>query len=151
MTLEEAFGRLASVREELQASTFAVGYVIRSAARDPTILDTGRQRVKLSQLRRCANHLSLTYVVRLFAEFETILRDYLAAARQGVRRRTSMETLMDRIAAIRTIPPNVRLAAHEVRQYRNAVLHHRAIFDAVTFDQCKTKLSHFLSYLPPKW
>ena len=151
MRVAEAYGRLKEVQEEFDASTFAVAYAIRSCERDPTILGGRRQRVRPAQLRRCINNLGVTYVVRQFAEFEAILRDYLAAARHGRRGRTSMETLMDRIAAIRTIRADVRMAAHAVRNYRNGLLHNRAPVEVLTFDQCKTRLTHFLSFLPPRW
>lgn len=151
MRLEEGFARLSSVRLELQAASFSIGYAIKRADRDPSILLTGSHRVRPGQLRQCATKLNLTYVVRLFAEFEVVVRDYVAAIRSGSRRRTNVDRLVDRVTAIRTIPSDVRDGAHQVREYRNALLHDRALGMDLTFDECKTRLARFLSYLPPRW
>src|SRR5688500_7089019 len=77
MTRFEAYQLLARVRDELEAARFALSTVARgwdqhmAAAPAPA----GRA-MSVADLRRCLDHIELTYIMRLFATFEAVLRDY---------------------------------------------------------------------------
>jgi hypothetical protein len=62
-----------------------------------------------------------------------------------------MEILMNRVAIECHIPFGVADEAHEVRLYRNSVIHPEEGSLTLSFDQCKSRLGFFLSYLPRQW
>ena len=150
MTAQGAFARLERVQRELLAARFVVERAQRDVGADPTVLVRSSPQVRPSYLRDCANNLDLTYLLRLFSEFETALRDFVAARRPSPRR-TRMEILMERASMLARIPADVVRAAHAVREYRNAIVHDPARAAALTFPQCKSRLSRYLSYLPRRW
>jgi hypothetical protein len=148
----EAFDRLKNVQDELEAARFSVGAALKAAQADVTILAGLSYRLKPSHLRGCADNLEFTYVLRVFAEFEAVVRDFWASARPSVRRRrTQMQVLMNRVAIECQIPAQVLHNAHEIREYRNAAIHDRRRSGEFTFQRCKSRLGFFLSYLPRRW
>jgi hypothetical protein len=152
MTLAEAFGTLDGVQHELSAALYSVTTAQREVRADPTKLKDWQLRP--SHLWACADHLEPTYLLRLFAEFEGVLRGFLAVIRPSPRpRRTRMEVLMDRIGAARQVSAEVLIRAHEVREHRNALVHRREgeTPPHFTFAECKSRLSFYLSYLPRQW
>ena len=152
MTASEAFQNLRSVHDELAAAEFALGRAIEHVSSDPTLLRHRGYPLKRSSILRCRENLELTYVVRLFAEFEALLRGYWASIQRGrLPRRSSMEALMNRIASRRYMPADVLRDAHEVREYRNAIMHDRRGVGILSFARCKSRLSQFISYLPRSW
>ena len=152
MKLVEAYARLRAVHAELGAARFSVDLTQRVVRRDPSVLFSTEPRVRPVHLRSCAANLGLTYIVRLFAEFETVVCDYLSVVRPRRRpRRTGMEVLLNRIAAMRIIPPHIVQGVHDVREYRNELLHFRLRVRPMTFEQCMARLNRFLRYLPPHW
>ena len=153
MTRREAFEYLKSVQNEFTAARFSVAATHRVAQIDPTSLSADANSVKPSHLRDCLANLEMTYVLRLFAEFEYVLRDFWQAMRprQRGRRRTHMELLIDRIATLLSIPTETVSAAQRVRDYRNAHVHRGDIVQELTFRDCKSILAHFLSFLPLRW
>ncbi|MDB5356933.1 MAG: hypothetical protein JWN24_3386 [Phycisphaerales bacterium] len=97
-------------------------------------------------------HLEPTYTLRLFAEFEGILRDYWAIARPSPRRRlTRMEILMARVAARVNIPTDALAAADLVREHRNEIIHGGSGAQRLTFEASKAALATFISFLPLRW
>lgn len=156
MDWNEAFARLNGVRDELEAARAAVAHT-QAALRAGEAVLKGAVGVRPSHMARCGNNLQRTYALRLFAEFEGILRAYWAVARpvrvQDRRRRTSMETLLNRIAVICTIPFDVLDSAHDVRKYRNSLIHDDGTEDVVLLDfqECKSRVGTFLSHLPTRW
>jgi hypothetical protein len=151
MTRDKAFSRLQRVRDEFDAARFAVEHV-RKAVKSGEGLLKEKTSVRPSHLRACSENLDMTYVLRLFAEFEATLRDYIAIARPTRRpRRTQMNALMDRVGAICGIPFGIVDEAHEVRDYRNDAVHDRVARQTLTLAECKARISKFLSFLPVLW
>jgi len=152
MTSWDAFQQVREIRDELLAADFALTLSIRQVEVNSNLLAAANDVIGLRQLRRCASNLESTYLLRLFSTFEGVLRDYWSAARPSPRlRRTPMETLMNRIVIRRQIPNQISDAAHKVRVYRNWLVHPQAAASRMTFEECKSRLGHFLSYLPPRW
>lgn len=153
MHWEEAFSRLSGVRDEFEAAKFSVAYAQSGISAGEGVLKAGAA-VKPSHLRRCAENLEMTYLLRLFAAFEGVLRDYWRVARPSPRpRRTQMEILIDRVAILCIIPSDTRDEAHEVREYRNSLVHSDQTNDAaiLDFQECKSRLGRFLGCLPTRW
>ena len=151
MTHDEAFKRLADVRDEFVSARTALSIAARAAQDEQRAQRTIREEgITLHDLRQCAENLDITYLLRLFAEFEAVLRDYYA---NGMHRTTrpQMEPLMDAIGSRRHMPAGHLQAAHEVREYRNDVVHdhlRNTIFD---FAECRSRLARFVSMLPRTW
>lgn len=107
--------------------------------------------LKVSDLNKTRGHLEGTYLIRLFAVFESGLRDaWLNAFRRNTRPKT--EDLLNAIAAIRRIPKEQLDHAHRVRRYRNAVVHEgNEMAEPISLEQAKSYLSQYFSWLPLTW
>ncbi|MGC8642268.1 MAG: hypothetical protein ACP5XB_20595 [Isosphaeraceae bacterium] len=92
---DEAFrwmGRIRAVEREYEAIRFATDQLIVALNDDPSIL--------LGQVRRpdigtASARLEGTYVIRVFAEFETALHHFILAFH--IRRPRAAETLINRV------------------------------------------------------
>ena len=150
MTWDEAFSRLRDVRDELEAARFALAHAQAAIADGQDFLRASA--VKPSHVNQCASNLELTYVLRLFAEFEEVVRDYWNTVRPRRRpRRTNMEILLNRVAILCSIPYDTLQRAHAVREYRNTLVHAGGEGPLLTFHECKSRLGTFLSFLPTRW
>src|SRR5438067_2246248 len=139
-------GRIKAVEREYLATRQATDRFQESAHRDPTIL---RGDLRYREIVRASENLEGTYIIRLFAEFETGLRLYWDQV-QGTNPRT--RDLLEGLAARCRIPGERKDNAHAVREYRNALLHERAEkVDALPMYEARSHLCHFFSFLPPEW
>jgi hypothetical protein len=151
MNRNEAYRRLGDVREEYRAAIFSLSETLRACNSNPATHHAGhRQHVSLGNLQSCFRNLQITYVVRLFAEFEAILRDYWLNARKRTTRPPMMD-LINSLAAYRTMPADDVQYAHEVREYRNDVIHSHLQDPRFDFSVCSSRLAKFLSWFPQTW
>jgi hypothetical protein len=138
--------RIKAVEREYVVMRQAADRFQRAALNDPTIL--------LADLRHgevliASQKLEGTYVIRLFAEFESGLRQYWAT-RWTTHPRTA--DLLTGLAAQRHIPDLQLENAHLVREYRNALVHERDDDpDPIPLATSRGFLCHFFSFLPPQW
>jgi hypothetical protein len=90
-----------------------------------------------------------TYIIRLFAEFETGARQYWAANWDTYPKTVD---LLSGLAARHNIPDTQRDNAHLVREYRNALVHEREEKpEVVSIAVARGYLCHFFSFLPQRW
>ena len=138
-----------AVERESDAAAYAIELLNERLQRDPSSLAARGLE------RRNADHVKAnreaTYLIRLFAVFESGLREAWAT----VEKRTTdpkAADLLDALAA-RTKIPNDRLAdAHRVRQYRNSVVHQTgATPQTVSLAEARRFLCRYFSFLPPDW
>ncbi len=100
-------------------------------------------------INKTLKNLKGTYVIRLFAEFETGARQCWVA-----NWNTDPKTadLLDGLAARRGIPDTLRDNALLVREYRNALVHERDDQpEPIAIATARGYLCHFFSFLPPQW
>jgi hypothetical protein len=100
-------------------------------------------------LQRAERNLETTYVIRLFSEFEGILR--LVLLTYDPRERVSREAhnRINRAARLFSIPDQIRDNVHHARLYRNSVVHPGGVRTAsLTFGQARSALNRFLKLLP---
>ena len=120
---------------------------ISLAARDdPSIL---KKDLRHGEIIQASRNLEGTYVIRLFAEFETGARQYW-----GTRwdTRPAAEDLLNGLAAQCGIPDTQREHAQSVRDHRNSLVHEREDKpDALPIDLARRYLCHFFSFLPSQW
>jgi hypothetical protein len=98
-----------------------------------------------------------TYVIRMWADFETALRSYRRYITGNPDDRMSTSSLIDWTSGVRkgrAISEDVRDDVHEVREYRNYLVHERDDLDPldrVEIDEARKRLNTLLGCLPDKW
>lgn len=100
-------------------------------------------------IRDCHDDLEDTYLVRVFALFETALRRYW---RQGLGRnsRPSAKDLLNSIASNCSMTSTVLERTQSVREYRNKLVH-EGDAPPVTLAEARGHLCTYLSNLPRYW
>lgn len=94
-------------------------------------------------------NLEGTYLIRLFAAFEAGLRSYW-----GVVRGTEPQArdLIEAVGAKRSVPPADREAVHNVREYRNSLIHERSQEpEPLTMADARGRLQRYFARLPERW
>jgi hypothetical protein len=116
---------------------------------DPSALSG--EELRVADFYNFRDNLEPTYLIRVFAEFEAGLREAWALA-FGQATSPRMQDLIDSFAARRLIPAPWRDAAHNVRAYRNALVHEGgADVPALELAEACGHLCRFFSYLPADW
>lgn len=150
MTSREAFDGMRRVREELASARFSLSHTLRQVNEDLLILRAaGRGGTSPSELARCRENLEMTYILRLFSEFEAATRDFWISAVRNTR--PKMGVLMDRVADRLNITTPVRQAAHEIREYRNDVIHQNPRALQFDYSDCAKALGNYLGFFPQRW
>jgi len=145
----EWLDRIKVVEREHVAIRLGTERLLADARSDPTIL-VGNS-LRLRDVEYASARSEGTYVIRLFAEFETALRLFWAAARGGDAPARTRD-LIDGVAATRRVRDFDRDSVHAVREYRNALVHEREEpVDAVSLSDARHHLCRFLSHLPLDW
>lgn len=145
---DEWLSKIKEAEREYQAAQFAVDLAKTGAYQLPHICGGGAE---MRDLRRAAEMLEGTYVIRLFAEFESALRLYFRSSRRR-RPPSKTEDLLNSIASRRSMPDERLRKAHEVRLYRNALVHERvAAVRPMTIAAVRGELCRFLAFLPRDW
>ena len=138
--------RIKVVEREYAAMRLAADRFLAEVRHDPGLLTSD---LRPRDAVHAASHLEGTYVVRLFAEFETGLRSYWRSVR---RTRPSAEVLIERIADLRRIPDDLRDDANGVRTYRNSLVHEREeAGHPVPMALARSRLCMFFDRLPQQW
>jgi hypothetical protein len=111
-----------------------------------------RHALNLGPLQNLQQNLSHTYVVRLYAEFESGLRAYWRDWLNRSDRNQPMADLLWSITTSHLIPTDVYRCADQVRVFRNSLVHEGAV-PTVTFSlpECRHHLCNFLGFLSPRW
>jgi hypothetical protein len=105
--------------------------------------------VEFVHLRTALDRVEATYLIRLFAEFEAILQEHLAAVHPRLRIPRTAEALINRVALRERIPDPIRDAAQRVREERNALVHPSGQSgSAADFRRALAALNFFLARLP---
>jgi hypothetical protein len=139
--------RIKAVEREYSSARRAVDLLSGAVGRDPSALgEAGNPR----DLRSASENLEGTYLVRMFAEFETGIRCFWKTVRP--RAHTQTETLLNRVGGQCRIPQDVINLAHSTRKYRNNLLHDRdEEVESVAISDARQRLQHYLSRLPNEW
>lgn len=145
--LDQWLERIKAVEREHSATRLATRRLLLAAQQDPTILIDS---IRVRDIDMAVERLDGTYAVRLFAEFETGLRQFWIAIR-GTEP-PSAHDLLEGVAARRSIPIELLAHVHAVREYRNSLVHERdEPVDPIAIAIARGHLCRFLSFLPPNW
>jgi len=147
MTKSQVLDQLKRVADEYHAARFAVGRALSAAMRTPHALPA---TIRPNDLRLCLNRLEATYLVMLFAEFESAIRR-IWSAEFGRKTKPRMEVLLDRVAAKAHVSDTGLGDVHRVRKYRNFLVHGEDFAASVTLEQAGSLLARFLSFMPGSW
>lgn len=140
--------QIGAVEVEFSAMRLAIDRLSADAVRDVTILGTG---LTPREVTGASERLEGTYIIRLFAEFETGLRSFWSSTRRASPPGRTRD-LLDGVAATRQVPHRPLANAHAVREYRNGLVHLRdEPATPIAIAQARGHLRTFLSYLPPAW
>jgi hypothetical protein len=138
--------RIKAVEREYTSLRLATDRLLDEARRDPTIL---RRELRRRDIEVASDRLEGTYIIRLFAEFETGLRLFWSTIRDTEPR---TQDLLDGVAARQGIPHDRIAGAHSVREYRNSLVHEREeTVEAISIGGARRHLCLFLNCLPPTW
>jgi hypothetical protein len=151
MTRSAAYNMLARVRDELEAARYALSTIARTWDEHLTAAPApGGRSLSAGDVRRCLENLELTYILRLFAAYEALLRDFWLT---GVGRATEPELkpLMDSIARRRNMDAKTLMSAHDVRDFRNKIMHRNVHSLRFDFGECAKILGTYVSWLPTAW
>ncbi|MBI3411469.1 MAG: hypothetical protein HY040_24335 [Planctomycetes bacterium] len=148
LKLYEWLERIKSVERENAATRFAMDLLRAHATRDPTVLEG---EVTLRAIRHASERLDGTYLIRLFAEFKAGLRAYWQASKSGDPPSRTRD-LLDGVAASRRIPCDLLMRAHDVREFRNSLVHERdERVSPISIPIARGHLCRYFSFLPPNW
>lgn len=140
--------RVKAVEREHTATRFATDRLLDVVRQDPTALK-GNFRVK--DLHVASDRLEGTYIIRLFAEFETSLRMFWLASR-GKDSPLRTRDLLSGVGARRKVPHDRIQNAHDVREYRNLLVHEREEeIEPIPIARARSHLCSFLSFLSLEW
>ena len=109
---------IGAAAREHAAAALGLALLETTADLDLRLTQAGLSR---QDLQTAAGRLEETYAVRAFALFEAALRGFWTATVRPTEPVVSV--LIDRIATRCGIPDPVRVDAHGVREFRNAVIH----------------------------
>jgi hypothetical protein len=121
------------------------------AARPDLLKNEPEARVYLRAARK---NLAGTYIIRLFAAFESALRSYDRAKHGDSTRKTKASVLISEIGGKRGrgIQPSIRRLADEVCRARNYWAHESDDDPGpMTVDEARARLQAFLHELPDEW
>lgn len=141
--------RMKAVEREHRTAELA-----RAALEDALALDSGLltdSGLTAADLRAWKGKLEDTYFIRLFAEFETGLKDYW---KNGLGK-DPMIRIMDVINSIGSrhrVLNAYRVNVHAARKYRNRLIHEEdADADPVALIAARRDLGRFFGHLPDDW
>jgi hypothetical protein len=138
--------RIKAIEREYLATRLATDRLVKEARQDSTIL---KGELRLRDIENAAGSLEGTYIIRLFAEFETGLRLFWATIK-GTKPQT--QDLLNGIAARRAIPHDRLASVQALRVYRNSLVHEREEdVHPISIGTARGHLCRFLDFLPPTW
>jgi hypothetical protein len=141
--------RIRAIERECRVASIAADELDDRLRADPSALE--REELKFVDCRNFRDHLESTYLIRLFAEFEAGLRE----AWELAFHRTTQPSVRDLIDSLHVqcfIPEKWRDSAHEVRMYRNALVHEGGDeAGTIGMREACSYLCRFLGHLPHNW
>jgi len=115
--------RIKAVEREYLVVRLATARLLEIARADPTVLGSSLD-LRIRDVVDSSERLEGTYLIRLFAEFETGLRLFWPTAKRTDPPGRTRD-LVDGMAATRSVDHDYVKNVHAVREYRNSLVHER--------------------------
>jgi hypothetical protein len=148
MKTDDIITQIRSCESMCEAGRAATAHFFKVCRSDPSpIPPLGNFRVR--DIRACHDDLERAYLVRMFAIFETTLREFWVRVAQR-RSHPTVNRLMDRVALRCNTSVDQLAHAHSVRAFRNVLIHGGGS-EFVTLGDARSFLCSFLSSLPREW
>jgi len=139
--------RIKAVEREYWAARRAIDRLSADVARDTGVLGEGPSP---RDLRSADDNLEGTYLIRMFAEFETGVRSFWRTIRS--RAGAPAEILLDRVGVTCGIPADVIHVAQRAREYRNKLVHDREVeVEVLTVSEARRCFATYVARLPIAW
>jgi hypothetical protein len=145
--------RLRRIRDEFEAARQSLAYVNQNWDGQSLFATVLFQGISPNSLQNASRNVEVTYFVRLFAEFEGILKDHLQTNHSAAK--VPAKPKVDELIALVLKQEQIRIDSklrgrmNGVRDYRNAIAHSSYGFVApILFNQALSTLNTFLSKLP---
>ncbi len=146
---ETRLDRMRAVEREYLAAAVATELLEERLRAEPTFLRSRKLRNR--DARNLRGNLEGTFVIRLYAEFESGLRDVW----QNAFGRDTHPPMRDLIAALgvrRYVPQDVIDSTNVVREYRNTLVHEgNANAEAIPLAEVRNRVCTFFSRMPLDW
>jgi hypothetical protein len=144
----DCHGRIKQVTSNYQTALRTVRTLIRLVEQQPELLRN--YGLDLIEMRDVADQLHEIYFSRMFACFESSLRDFWRAKVKVTKPLT--EHLISSIAARRGVPQDTLDIVQEIRDFRNSLIHdEHSASRQFTIDEAIPHLNTYLARLPLEW
>ena len=142
--------RVRAIESEFRAVESAVTLLETKVSENPNWGE--RYGWKARDAAPARRNLEATYTVRLFAEFESAVRD-LWADHFKKRTRPNTEVLLNRVGSLCSLAQDTIDGADRVRAYRNRLVHERGqdSVGSMTITLAKSRLCTYLKGFPRSW
>lgn len=138
--------RIKAVEREYLSARLAFSRLIEEARRTPLVLGDD---LRVRDVSTASDLVEGTYVIRLFAEFETGLRRYWETVRPS---HPPVRDLIDGASSRCKVSFDLTAQVHSVRKHRNALVHEREDdAQVISIGPARRWLCQFFNYLPPNW
>lgn len=141
------------IGREYEAARGALAYTERNWQKMALFNDSELEHVGPQDLRNAVNNLEATFIIRIFAAYEGMLKEHLMQhhAHIAVPEDARAVWLIDRVSTLQSphIGTPLRNRVHDVRRHRNSLVH--AVLAAplpMTFDEVRSRLNTYLDKLP---
>lgn len=143
--------RLRAVRGEFEATRQGIAFVNQNWDKYSIYLDV--DGVMPKNFQRAAEYVFATYLIRLSAEFEGLLKLHLASNHPSisVKKDAKVDWLIRRVSKAESFDVDTKLRANleKVRKYRNDFAHSGQLpLSTFTFDSALSWFNTFLAKLP---
>lgn len=141
--------RMKSVEREYQIAETALAALEEALTQHSGLLTA--KGLSVADLRTYRGKLQETYFIRLFAEFETGLKDYW---KNGLHEdpQTRIMDVITSVGARHRILDAWRINTHAARKYRNRLIHEEdAESDPMNLTDARRYLGRFFGSLPDDW
>ena len=145
--------KLVRIREERDTAQAVVAYV-RSHWYSASLFDkAGFKAINREKVISLAENIDTIFLTALFAAFEGMLREHMSQHHSGthIPENAGASYLIDQVAVAQPTRITVSVCdkVHEVRQYRNLLMHQTGqdVLE-ITFADALPRLSRYVGWLP---
>jgi hypothetical protein len=140
--------RIKQAKRSYEAALHTVNVLLELVTLQPKLIF--EHELDLNEIRQLKQELHEVYFVRMFASFESSVRDYWRTSVRDTKPLT--ERLLNSVAGRRGVPEDIVDTVHEIRDFRNCLIHGDHVGETqFTIDEASRILNTYLARLPLQW